>query len=155
MILGDSMWASLFPDFPKDESPIIPEGTQWSFNTEKIDTPEVYKPLDLIPNLYFPKPDEHVGSNNWAVSGKKTKSGYPILCNDPHLGLRMPSLWYEIQLSAPGINSYGVSLPGAPGIIIGFNEKTAWGVTNASPSIDLDTIAAADTHPSPAAIADR
>ncbi|MEX2363680.1 MAG: penicillin acylase family protein, partial [Balneolaceae bacterium] len=70
------------------------------------------------------------GSNSWAVSGAKTESGYPILSNDPHLGMTLPSIWYEIQLHAPENNSYGVSLPGAPAVIIGFNEHIAWGETN-------------------------
>lgn len=71
-----------------------------------------------------------IGSNNWAISGAHTASGKPILCNDPHLALNLPSLWYEMQLTAPGINAYGASLPGAPGIVIGFNEKISWGFTN-------------------------
>src|ERR1019366_2816803 len=65
------------------------------------------------------KPDPANGSNNWAVSGKKTKSGYPILCNDPPLGLNLPSLWYEMQISTPTYNAYGATFPGAPAIIIG------------------------------------
>ncbi|WP_245975169.1 penicillin acylase family protein [Deminuibacter soli] len=77
------------------------------------------------------KPNKNNGSNNWAVHGSKTKSGRPILCNDPHLSLNLPSLWYEMQLSAPGYNAYGVSFPGAPAIIIGFNDSCAFGVTNA------------------------
>ena len=77
------------------------------------------------------KPDRDNGSNNWAVSGIKTKSGSPILCNDPHLGLNLPSLWYEMQVSSPSFNAYGVSFPGAPGVIIGFNDSCAFGFTNA------------------------
>ncbi len=79
--------------------------------------------------------DNYIGSNNWAVAPKKTKSGNAILCNDPHLGLQLPSLWYELQLNSPGVNVYGASLPGAPGIIIGFNEKISWGVTNAGSDV--------------------
>ncbi len=71
-----------------------------------------------------------LGSNSWAVSGKKTKSGFPILCNDPHLNLSLPAIWVEMQLSMPGMNVYGVSIPGTPAIIIGFNENIAWGLTN-------------------------
>ncbi len=77
------------------------------------------------------KPEKDNGSNNWAVAGSKTKSGRPILCNDPHLNLYLPSTWYEMQLSTPHFNVYGVSLPGSPAVIIGFNENCAWGVTNA------------------------
>ena len=78
------------------------------------------------------QPDKNNGSNNWAVAGSKTQSGAPILCNDPHLALTLPSLWYEMQICTPSFNSYGVSLPGTPSIIIGFNDSCAWGVTNAS-----------------------
>jgi len=66
-----------------------------------------------------------------ALSGKKTKSGYPLLCNDPHLGLNLPSLWYEMQISTPTYNAYGATFPGAPAIIIGFNDNCAFGFTNA------------------------
>src|SRR5690606_672612 len=71
-----------------------------------------------------------VGSNNWAISGNKTQSRAAILCNDPHLALNLPSLWYEMQLQSDGVNVYGASLPGAPGIIIGFNDSISWGLTN-------------------------
>jgi len=75
------------------------------------------------------------GSNNWVVAGSRTASGYPILCNDPHLGLQLPSLWYEIHLTAPDMDVAGVSFPGAPAVIIGFNRHTAWGVTNAGTDV--------------------
>jgi penicillin amidase len=71
-----------------------------------------------------------IGSNNWAVGGKLTNDSAAILCNDPHLGLNLPSIWYELQMTAPGLNCYGVSIPGAPGIIIGFNDSISWGFTN-------------------------
>ncbi len=77
------------------------------------------------------KPNKSDGSNNWAVSGSKTASGRPILCNDPHLALNLPSLWYEMQISTPGFNAYGATFPGSPGVIIGFNDNCAFGFTNA------------------------
>jgi penicillin amidase len=76
-------------------------------------------------------PDKNNGSNNWAVGGSKTKSGRPILCSDPHLGLNLPSLWYEVQITTPTHSTYGASFPGSPAVIIGFNDSLAWGVTNA------------------------
>ena len=85
----------------------------------------------VVPENPAIKPDKSNGSNNWAVAGSKTKSGRPILCNDPHLHLNLPSLWYEVQISTPAFNAYGVSLAGAPNILIGFNENCAWGLTNA------------------------
>jgi len=76
------------------------------------------------------RPDRNNGSNNWVLAGSKTKSGAPILCNDPHLELSLPSIWYEMQLTGPSSNVYGVSLPGSPFVIIGFNDSITWGVTN-------------------------
>ena len=76
-------------------------------------------------------PDDYiVGSNNWAVAGANAASGHPLLCNDPHLNLTLPSIWFQLQIHTPEQNCYGVSLQGIPGIIIGFNEEIAWGVTN-------------------------
>lgn len=80
------------------------------------------------PEKFKTKPGH--GSNTWVVDSKKSASGYPILANDPHLNLTLPSIWYEIQLSSNKSNSYGVSIPGLPYIMIGFNENIAWGVTN-------------------------
>lgn len=122
----------LFPDYPSDESPIIPAKTPWDFTAVPVKTPEV-----TLPGIggeflteYIEKPNPGIGSNNWAISGSKSATGLPILANDPHLGLSLPSIWYQMQLSAPGINVYGVALPGCPGITIGFNKDVAWGVTN-------------------------
>lgn len=76
------------------------------------------------------QPDQNNGSNNWVVSGSKTSGGYPILSNDMHLNMSLPSIWYEAQLHAPGVNVYGVTLQGTPTVIVGFNEQAAWGSTN-------------------------
>ena len=72
----------------------------------------------------------YVGSNAWVISGKLTESGQPILANDPHLSLQMPSLWYVASLSAPGFSVSGMSLVGLPNIIFGSNARIAWGATN-------------------------
>jgi penicillin amidase len=81
-----------------------------------------------------------LGSNNWVVSGAHTQSGKPLLANDPHLDHSVPSVWYMIHLKAPGLNVIGVSLPGLPLVIIGHNEKIAWGMTNTGPDVqDLYT----------------
>ena len=127
-------FAKLFPALQDSLDPIISRGT--AFEKQKV-FPKA--PL-LVDSIYLNnrdmvdvqeiKPDRDNGSNNWAVSGKKTASGAPILCNDPHLGLNLPSLWYEVQISVPGFNAYGVSFPGAPGVIIGYNDSCAFGFTN-------------------------
>jgi penicillin G amidase len=70
------------------------------------------------------------GSNAWALSGQHTASGKPILANDPHLEWGIPSTWYQVHLQAPGLDVIGVSLPGLPCVIIGHNQRIAWGVTN-------------------------
>jgi penicillin G amidase len=76
-----------------------------------------------------------VGSNNWVVSGAHTRSGKPLLANDPHLPLGVPSIWYMVHLEAPGLDASGVSLPGLPMVIIGHNRHIAWGVTNTDPDV--------------------
>lgn len=70
------------------------------------------------------------GSNNWAVSGAKTRSGKPMLCSDPHLGFRLPSIWYAAHLSAEGRNIAGVTFAGSPSVVIGHTDRLAWGITN-------------------------
>jgi len=73
---------------------------------------------------------EGVGSNNWVLSGRRTVSGKPLLANDPHLGLTAPSVWYLATLQAPGLAVTGATLPGVPGVVLGRNERVAWGFTN-------------------------
>jgi penicillin G amidase len=74
-------------------------------------------------------------SNNWVVSGKHTVTGKPMLANDPHLPPSAPSIWYMVHLSAPGLRVAGVSAPGGPGVIVGHNERIAWGMTNVGPDV--------------------
>lgn len=124
----------LYPLAADSLDPIIPKGTPFT------DTAVALKIPATADSLYFAKkdtvkiketkPDPDNGSNNWAVSGKKTRSGYPILCNDPHLALNLPSLWFEMQLSTPTYNAYGATFPGAPAVIIGFNDSCSFGFTN-------------------------
>ncbi|GJM60215.1 penicillin acylase family protein [Persicobacter diffluens] len=126
--LGKKNFDLLYPLMEKGQIPIVNKTNQWkqSTNLQEAEIPFSYinMPLDEGPNPLN-------GSNNWAVNGNKSETAYPILCNDPHLGLNLPSLWYMIQLQSPDINVIGASLPGAPGIIIGMNDHISWGVTNA------------------------
>jgi penicillin amidase len=71
-----------------------------------------------------------LGSNNWVVSGEHTATGKPLLANDTHLELSMPPIWYQVHVTAPGWNVKGFTLPGAPLVVIGHNERIAWGFTN-------------------------
>lgn len=70
------------------------------------------------------------GSNAWAVAGSRTASGKPLLSNDMHLEYSLPGIWYMTQIEAPGLDVSGVALPGAPGVIVGHNQRIAWGITN-------------------------
>src|SRR5579863_1266735 len=79
---------------------------------------------------------EIIGSNNFVVSGAHTASGKPLLVNDTHLQLSTPALWYIVHLTAPGLNVEGFALPGAPLVIIGHNERIAWGFTNSNADVE-------------------
>lgn len=126
----------LFPQVPDSLVPIVPKGTVFDapgiVPVKPASADSLYFNNDSISPSNSPiKPNPGNGSNNWAVSGQKTQSGAPILCNDPHLNLTLPSIWYEMQLHTPDVNVYGVSFPGAPMVVIGFNDNIAFGVTNA------------------------
>ncbi len=126
----------LYPQVHDSLVPIVPKGTVFDapgiIPVQPATADSLYfGKKDTVTAKEIAKPDKNNGSNNWVVAGSKTASGAPILCNDPHLELSLPSIWYEMQLQTPGSNAYGVSLPGAPFVIIGFNDSIAWGVTNA------------------------
>lgn len=128
---GPEITRNLFPDYPFREDPIVPNGTRWDFNSAPVPlAPEVLSNKDVSYQINTRELEDGIGSNNWALAGAKTSSGYPMLANDPHLDLTLPSIWYQIQVASPHVNVCGVSIPGSPGVIIGFNQTIAWGVTN-------------------------
>ncbi len=137
--LGYDLFDKLYTNQQDSLDPIIPKGTVYEkpsivpVKPMNADSAYLHKPNSLAFNTVdMPEaPDKNNGSNNWAVAGSKTKSGRPILCSDPHLGLNLPSLWYEMQITTPTHSTYGASFPGSPAVIIGFNDSLAWGVTNA------------------------
>lgn len=135
---GAATFDFLYPLKNPKQEPVIPPGTTWgltdstSWNIPES-IPATYE--GYLPGLEGDRPDPHWGSNNWAVSGSKTANGYPILANDPHLNTRLPAIWYEQQIKAGEHNFYGVTIPGIPGIIIGFNQDIAWGMTNVSQDV--------------------
>lgn len=133
----------LFPDHSDSLDPVIPGNDYLPKDSSgKLLPPSMatYLPR-YADSIYFKKesalpeeltkPDRDNGSNNWVVGPTKTRSGSPILCNDPHLVLNLPSMWFEMQVCTPAFNAYGVTFPGSPGVIIGFNENCAFGFTNA------------------------
>jgi len=139
--LGYDLFNTLYTNQQDSLDPIIPKGTLFAKPSitpiqpmgadiaylKKQDSNLNASTISNSPEA----PDKNNGSNNWAVSGSKTSSGRPILCSDPHLGLNLPSLWYEVQITTPTHSTYGASFPGSPAVIIGFNDSLAWGVTNA------------------------
>lgn len=128
--------ALLFPEVDDSLQPIIPKGTPFlPASVAAVAPPTVdslYNKADTTLNpVAVTKVTDITGSNNWAVSGSKTASGAPILCNDPHLRLTLPSIWFEMQMHTPTMNAYGATFAAIPGVVIGFNENIAFGMTNA------------------------
>ena len=108
--------------YPGDAAPKLPDLKALYLGIEKKLVPDrVFSQLD---------PDAVPGSNSWVVGGARSASGKPLLANDPHLGLTAPPVWYFAHLHAPGIEVIGGTLPGVPGILVGRNDRIAWGLTN-------------------------
>ncbi len=92
-------------------------------------TKYLLKEFAYDPPTYFPVnvPDH---SNEIVIAGNRTSTGNPILMGGPVLGFSLPAIWFQVQLVAPGIDAYGVVLPGDPAIVIGFNSNIAWTLTD-------------------------
>ena len=138
LALGEKDFNKLYPDFDShitpivnDHKPDVNDQLAWIKKPNYLDYKFITANSIIQATPYNPK----LGSNSWVVGGKRTKTGYPILANDPHLNLLMPSFWVEMQLVAPGLNVYGVAIPGSPAIIIGFNKNIAWGITNGADDV--------------------
>jgi penicillin G amidase len=101
---------------------------------EEVPIPAIFGILSIA-RLDVDQPPA-VGSNNWVVSGAHTVSGKPLLSNDMHLGHQMPNLWYEAHLHCGDFNAAGVTLPGVPYVIVGHNQRVAWGFTNLGPTVE-------------------
>ncbi len=141
--LSYDLFSKLYTNNQDSLDPIIPKGTVYQkpsiipIKPVNADSTYLLHKSGVAYNLQTKfetspeAPNKNNGSNNWALAGSKTKSGRPILCSDPHLGLNLPSLWYEVQITTPTHSTYGASFPGSPAVIIGFNDSLAWGVTNA------------------------
>ncbi|MGN1400622.1 MAG: penicillin acylase family protein [Bacillus sp. (in: firmicutes)] len=121
----------LVEEFPDEKAydlfPSYPENAPYIIGSKELDISRMFADAVIAP--------EYNGSNNWVVGGIKTKSGKPLLADDPHLSLATPSIWYQMHLNSPGVNVSGVIFAGIPGIILGHNETIAWGVTNTGPDV--------------------
>ena len=135
--LGKEDFGYLYPERQSVENPVIPTEkpfAQDSLYGSKQDDKAFYNQPVL--KALFENRNKGIGSNSWGVHGSKTATGKPIFCNDPHLSLGLPSIWFEVHIHTPELNAYGVSFPGFPGIMIGFNEHIAWGETNVGQDVE-------------------
>ncbi|MCP5097740.1 MAG: penicillin acylase family protein [Chloroflexi bacterium] len=143
--LGEATTDSLLPGYNYETRPVIAPTDEQINELEtshKPTTPVVdwsTVSLDLIgavpENGFGLGQGAGIGSNNWVVSGEHTATGMPLLADDMHLGIQMPSIWYEVGLHAPGWNVLGFSFVGVPGVIAGHNDHIAWGLTNLGPDV--------------------
>ncbi len=151
--------ADLFPAYPSDHPVIVDSfslpavSTSAQRNATRISTDP--QPIDQLSFASLVATSENlalldavlgpsgtgIGSNSWVLSGKKTSTGMPLLANDPHLGIQMPSIWYQVGLHCQPKNDAcpyevaGFSFAGVPGVIIGHNERIAWAFTNNGPDV--------------------
>lgn len=144
-MLGEDMVNELYPPYPNNRPFIVPTGAAGSVHTPAA-APALVNSIDWFaaeqqligevpPQGFALGRGSGIGSNNWVISGQHTNTGLPLLADDPHLAIQMPSIWYEAGLHAPGYDVVGFSFAGVPGIIIGHNEQIAWGVTNVGPDV--------------------
>jgi penicillin amidase len=149
--LGADLAADLEPAYPADNPTIVsgpglPPGAEAPPNGWR--SPALREALKLVESLLVgdaPRP-QPVGvngshssvirlnpgaSNQWAVSGTRTASGRPLLANDTHMAVAMPAIWYQVHLEGGRYHVAGVSLPGVPGVLVGHNQRCAWGLTTA------------------------
>lgn len=132
----------LYPETFPEQRPVIPKEVPYAFEDEAVNKNTTLAAVDgYLGSVDLEVNNDNLGSNNWAIARGKTVNGNAILAGDPHLYLTLPSVWFEVQIHTPESNVYGVSLPGLPGVIIGFNEHISWSVTNAAHDVaDFYTI---------------
>ncbi len=129
-------------DFSLDNPSMVKTSTETSMNTKAVAVlaNEVDAKIALL-DAILGKNTPSVGSNNWVISGDLSETGMPLLANDPHLGIQMPSIWYQIDLHCkPRSNTCpyevaGFSFAGVPGVVIGHNNRIAWAFTNNGPDV--------------------
>lgn len=136
--IGSELYEQIAPPYQSNRPIIVPPPYKnvesHSFEqTAGLQQPD-WQPLQMIgqipENGFALGKGSFVGSNNWVIGGQHTASGLPLLANDPHLGVQLPSIWYWVGLHAPEIDVAGMSFAGVPGVIVGHNNHIAWGVTN-------------------------
>jgi penicillin G amidase len=134
-LLGKEKFDFLFPAYFEQTEPVIPQNTPWKFKPVTVKPPPILNIPQQLNQIKQAQTNQAGGSNNWAVSGKKTATGTPYLANDPHLVMQLPSIWYGMHLQSPTVNVFGGTIPGLPAVAVGFNESIAWGVTNSARNV--------------------
>ncbi len=149
--IGPERTADLFPPYPPDHPVIVPDfsaRTGEAFLSAVLtESPALEAALQTLNeriqavNALTGKVGSGLGSNNWVIAGSRTSTRMPILANDPHLSIQMPSIWYEVGLHCVEktadcpVEVTGFSFAGTPGVIIGHNDRIAWGFTNVDPDV--------------------
>jgi penicillin amidase len=132
---GAQIINALWPPYPSDHPVIVPTGVAW----QNLGDGAVTEAAELRALMQTGK--EGIGSNNWVIAGSRTTTGKPLLANDMHLGIQMPSIWYEVGLHCRMVNvncPYNVTgfvFAGVPGVVVGHNDRITWGVTNLGPDV--------------------
>ncbi|MFN3335543.1 MAG: penicillin acylase family protein, partial [Caldilinea sp.] len=127
--LGPERAAQILPDYP-------PNGIIILAHVEIDDAAAAHlSEIDRALEIDFGRGGRESGSNNWVIAGSRTESSMPILANDPHLGTSIPSIWYLAEMQGDTLHAIGSTFPGLPAIVIGHNERMAWGVTNVGPDV--------------------
>ncbi|MDJ0791515.1 MAG: penicillin acylase family protein [Acidimicrobiia bacterium] len=139
----------IFPAYPGDRHPfILPDGSApLALEAGVVTAPDAIAELAAVSRSVRAIDDvtggggEGIGSNSWALSGVNTPTGAPMLMDDPHLSIQMPSIWYQVGLHCRVVSAEcpfdvaGFSFAGVPGVIIGHNADIAWGFTNTGPDV--------------------
>lgn len=126
-VAPESLKAFLTPRYYRHDSPLV------EFSPSELSIPSDFglRQSSEIATYYDLEKDSAIGSNNWATNGPRTESGRAILANDMHLMIRVPNIWFRAQLNITNqLPVTGVTLPGAPLVVVGSNTRVAWGFTN-------------------------
>lgn len=135
--IGPELSSFWYPHTTRTPHPIYPYFSLTDSIMQRL-LPQVNEELDLGVGHSYPEArvvnldDTPLGSNNWVVRGSQSATTFPLLCNDTHLEIALPSTWYEIHKSVGGQIRRGLSIAGSPFVISGFNNDVAWGMTNAT-----------------------
>ncbi len=132
-VLPDTLFKELLPNLGLHDTPVFPDFMTGSDDLEMQSFAD--QGIEFIREKGL---EVFTGSNNWAISGDRSETGFPLMSNDMHLGLMAPGIWYQMhQVVEEELDVTGVTLPGAPFVICGHNRDIAWGMTNVTVD-DLD-----------------